>query len=450
MMMIDAIKELKTLRAALLEEASAIRNKAKSEDRLTTEDENQRFDSIMAQIDALDIGIHNSDQPGAYKGGRKSPPDSGMPLGWTYETHGGPTGVPAARITRTGGGKRYAEMFPHLRMDKGGFRDLEDYFATLHAGLSDPRLNFEASLKGGSGPEGGYAVPIQFAAMILDKSLEAELVRPRATVWPMETNERRVPSWNGSAHSSSLFGGLTASWTAESTNITESAPTLRKITLKVNKLGVYTKASNELIADGGTFEQMLGDALIQSVAWNLDHSFFRGTGAGQPLGILNDPGLVVIAKETGQANGTIVYKNLVNILARLHPMCFANSEWYCSSTCIPELLNLSVPIGTGGAHVPALLNENGKFSLLTRPVNFTEKLPSLGAEGDIVLADLSQYYIGLRADVSLEKSQHVGFQSDETAYRCLIRADGQGSWDAPITPKNGETLSWCVALGARP
>jgi len=34
-------------------------------------------------------------------------------------------------------------------------------------------------------------------------------------------------------------------------------------------------------------------------------------------------------------------------------------------------------------------------------------------------------------------------------YRVIVRVDGQGTWDKPITPKNGATLSWAVALEAR-
>jgi len=36
-----------------------------------------------------------------------------------------------------------------------------------------------------------------------------------------------------------------------------------------------------------------------------------------------------------------------------------------------------------------------------------------------------------------------------TDYRVIVRVDGQGTWDKPITPKNGAMLSWAVALEAR-
>jgi len=34
-------------------------------------------------------------------------------------------------------------------------------------------------------------------------------------------------------------------------------------------------------------------------------------------------------------------------------------------------------------------------------------------------------------------------------FRVILRADGQGSWSQAVTPKNGDSVSWCVVLQAR-
>ena len=87
--------------------------------------------------------------------------------------------------------------------------------------------------------------------------------------------------------------------------------------------------------------------------------------------------------------------------------------------------------------------------LLTRPIVFTEKLPTLGTTGDIILVDLSQYALGLRKELYLEKSNAVNWSTDLTNYRITVRANGQGKWSGAFTPKAGSTLSWCVSLETR-
>ena len=121
----------------------------------------------------------------------------------------------------------------------------------------------------------------------------------------------------------------------------------------------------------------------------LDYAFFRGTGTGQPRGVLSDPALIAVTIEAAQDADSIVYENLVNMLSRLHPSCFNRSVFICNPTCIPELLQLSMPIGTGGVMIPVLRETDGGWQIFTRPLLMSEKLPVLGDQGDIILADLT-------------------------------------------------------------
>jgi HK97 family phage major capsid protein len=219
--------------------------------------------------------------------------------------------------------------------------------------------------------------------------------------------------------------------------------------LTAQKLGCYCQASNELIADGISFEEMLGGAMKKAVSWFLDYAFIQGPGAGQPLGILAADSLITVNKESGQLASTILYENLANMYARLHPSCHKRAVWLCNSSAIPQLLQISVGIGTAGVHYPVLKEESGKFFIFGKEVIFTEKLPALGSKGDVILCDLSQYMVGLRRDLSIEKDQSPGWTEDIASYRVLLRACGQPSWDKVITPRNGSTLSWAVALQAR-
>jgi HK97 family phage major capsid protein len=357
------------------------------------------------------------------------------------------------------GKKLYRDLFPDARMDSGGFSSFDEFLRAWHSTPAqfDPRLR--ASQQEGIPSSGGFLVPEEYAAALVDKSLENEIVRPRAQVWPMAFDTRKVPALDNFDHSSTLFGGFSANWISESGAIPEQALKTRMVQLTAHKLALLGRSSNELLDDvpNAGFEAIYGASMLAAVSFFWDYYLLRGNGAGQPLGILNDPALITITKESGQAANTILYQNVVKMFARLHPACLSNAVWIANSTTIPQLLamqnivaNRANTENVGGSAVAVVTqNADGQMSLLTRPIIFTEKLPILSSQGDILLADLSQYAVGIRKGAALEKSMHAGFSTDETLFRVVTRLDGQGLWKSAITPKNGDSISWCVTLGAR-
>jgi HK97 family phage major capsid protein len=114
---------------------------------------------------------------------------------------------------------------------------------------------------------------------------------------------------------------------------------------------------------------------------------------------------------------------------------------------------MALSVGTGGA--PVWLNngvEGPPMTILGRPVFFTEKTPALGTTGDISFVDLSYYLVGDRMMLQASSSEHIAFDSDQTAYRFIERVDGRPWLQSAITPKNNSanTLSAFVQLATRP
>lgn len=405
-----------------------------------TEAQDEEYHSLIGQINDLKDDL----------GGNVIPAPLTKPGPQAYGEAGRVLTVEAEAV-KPSRGRDYKSMFGITGgLDRGGFRNFNEYLAVLSSGKYDERLsNFRAVMSETVPSSGGFSVPEEFAGWLLDASLESEIVRPRAQVWPMKSDSIKIPGWDAATHSSSLFGGLTGAWLAELGTATEVYAKMRQINLNAKKLACYTAASNELVADGIDFERQIQTALIKTISWYLDYAFIQGTGSGQPLGIINDPALITVSKENGQVVSTIVFENCVKMYARLAPQCMANAVWIANQTTIPQVLTMSLSVGTGGAPIqPAVLQQGGKFSLLGKEVLFTEKCPALGSAGQLLLVDPTQYAIGLRKEVSLDKSIHVGWTTDQASYRAILRADGMGTWDKAITPKAGDTLSWCVALAA--
>jgi HK97 family phage major capsid protein len=309
---------------------------------------------------------------------------------------------------------------------------------------------FRASMVSSVPSSGGFSVPESQSAQWLDDSIESEIIRPRATVWPMESSTRKVPGWDTADQTGgTLFGGFAMEFLAEGGEGSKQTGKLRAIMLTAKKGAIFVDISNELREDGQGFEQQLDRAMRTSIGYGLDKHFIGGTGAGQPLGIRNDPAKITVAKETGQRMDTLVYESLVKMFSRMYPAGRQRAVWFANDSTIPQLLTLSLAVGTGGNAIPVLTESNGEFRILTRPVIFTSHMPTLGDADDIMFCDLSQYCIGIRRGVTLEKSNIPGWTKDLMSYRVLLRFDGQGMWDKPITPEHGATLSWCVGLAER-
>ena len=325
-----------------------------------------------------------------------------------------------------------------------------DFFSAVFSGRFHPDLQVRA-MSIGISSDGGFLIPVETAKEIHNVSLENEIVLPNSMVIPMKTNDKKLPGLNIGDHSSNLFGGFEASYKAEAGTLSEKNPKVRSVNLSCKKLTGFMRLSRELFDDipggGGQIVDICGKGL----AWYRDKAFLKGTGAGEPLGILNSNCLVEVSKESGQSAATIIYENLTNMMSRMFAGSFKNSVWVAHQTCIPQLLQLSIAVGTGGSHIPVMTkSKDGQFEILTRPVVFTEKTETLGTKGDIMLCDFGQYLVGLREEIRLEFSPHVYFTTDEIAARLIQRHDGMPLWGEALTLEDGSTtVSPFICLAER-
>lgn len=88
--------------------------------------------------------------------------------------------------------------------------------------------------------EGGFLVPENLRSEILALSLEEGVMRPDATVIPMDSLRVPIPSIDDTTHTSSVFGGVAAYWTAEGAKLTATAPSFARVLLEANKLTAFT------------------------------------------------------------------------------------------------------------------------------------------------------------------------------------------------------------------
>jgi len=311
-------------------------------------------------------------------------------------------------------------------------------------------------LQEGTPSEGGFLVQTDFVAGVWKRMYEVSTLLQRCRNQPISANANSL-KMNAVDESSrargSRMGGVTVDWLAEGGEIGASKPKFRQIELNLKKLAGAMYATDELLSDAAALDGIAREAFAEEFAFEIDEAILRGTGAGQPLGILNSNGLVTQAAEGGQSSTTIVAENVIKMNSRLWARSQANAVWFINQDTLPQLSVMELTVGTGGIALwmPANGLAGQRYSTLYgRPVVPIEQASTLGTVGDILLLDLSQYLIIDKGGMNAATSIHVRFMFDEQVFRVVTRLDGQPVWNTTLTPANGSTTqSPYIALATR-
>lgn len=301
--------------------------------------------------------------------------------------------------------------------------------------------------------EGGFLVQQDFITEIQKVMFDQSPLLTMCRQVPISGNSNGV-KLNGvdetSRATGSRWGGVQGYWASEASTVTGSKPKFRKIELQLNKLMALYYATDELLADSSAMESVLSQAFAEELSFLAVDSIIRGSGAGQPLGILNSGALISQAKESAQAADTIVHENISKMWNRLLAPSRANAVWLINQECEPQLDAMSMAIGTGGTISPLAMEYMTKGTLKGRPVMPMEQCAALGDAGDIMLIDPTMYLLATKGAPQMASSMHVQFLYDEMTFRITYRLDGQPVINSPITPyKGANTLSSFVSLAAR-
>jgi len=338
------------------------------------------------------------------------------------------------------------------------FSDHIDYVKTIwhlnnHAD-HDKLTTLRNAASSVSPSDGGFLVPETLRSQLLQIALEESVVRPLATVVPMESARVPFPMIDSTTNQGSVFGGMIAYWGEESAALTDSSPKFGRAELDAKKLTGLSAVPNELLTDSiVSFSALVENLWPKALAFSEDAAFFAGSGVGEPLGFMgaSNSAMIAVAAESSQPSGTIVYENIVKMYSRMLPASLSRAVWICSPDALPELFTMALSVGTGGG--PIFVNSavgSAPMSIFGRPLIVSEKAAALGSQGDISFVDLSYYLVGDRQTMTASSSTDYKFANDQTTFRIIQRVDGRPWLKSAITPKNGgNTLSPFVELAAR-
>ncbi len=333
--------------------------------------------------------------------------------------------------------------------------------ASHHAGQTDERLvrlmaKSPSGLGNPIGSEGGFLVPPAFSQRILERIQQPDTLLGRTEQYSVTGNTLVFPrNHETSREHGRRHGGVRGYWLEEGDQISTSKPGFGRLRLNLHKIAVLVHVTDELMSDveGLALDQYLTRVGSDEINFLIGDAIVRGSGSGQPLGILNAGCRVTVAKEPSQAAATLRTENMVKMWTRLYAPCRARAVWLHNQDIEPQLFTMTLGVGTGGMVTylpPGGLAERPYATLMGRPLVPVEWCSSLGTEGDIILADLSQYITIRKGMIESAMSMHLRFDYDEMAFRLIFRMDGQPWWAAPLTPYQGSNTQSCfVTLETR-
>jgi HK97 family phage major capsid protein len=298
------------------------------------------------------------------------------------------------------------------------------------------------------GADGGFGIAPDFSPELMRHAYSDTSLLPKCRQFTTGGNTFIYPKDETVAWGTD---GVQAYWQAEGTSLSLSKPKIGEGTLSLNKLTVLVPVTNELLDDNAiNLGSYIGQVAPEKIADKINGAIVSGTGAGQPLGILNSGALKVVAKVSNQSTGTIVTQNVASMLAGLPAYSTQNAVWLYHATTLQQIIQLT--IGQQPVFTPVGGMNNAPFgALFGRPIFPSEQCQPLSTEGDLYLVDLTKYMAVLKAGgIQQAVSMHIYFDADITAFRFTFRMAGQPWMSAPITQKNGGgTLSPFVALASR-
>lgn len=322
---------------------------------------------------------------------------------------------------------------------KAGFNHAGEFFravANAASGRIDKRLTIQGGHQEKIGEDGGFLIPADFRTEIQRKVTGDESLLSRTRQFQTTSNTLVLPTyevapWDGS--------GIQAYWEGEASQYKESKTKFAEMSMRLHKLTAMVRVTEELLEDAPALESWVRAEAPAAMVNKVNNAIIAGSGAGQPLGVLNAGFKYKVAKEAGQLADTILFENINKMLGRILPLSLQRAVWIVNPAILPQLRLMKFTDNSPIYLPPTGLDVAPYGTLFGRPIMpMMGAVKALGDEGDIMLVDLSYYYSAVKTTgVKQDISTHIYFDTAETAFRFSMRIAGQCPFKAPVRTEFG-------------
>ena len=289
-------------------------------------------------------------------------------------------------------------------------------FGDFVAGMvgASNRADVKAALSEGTDSSGGYSVPSELLAEVIDDM--------RAATVCIQAGARTVPLSTDSTRMLKIVKDPVPTWRAENSLVSESDPNFGAVEFKPRSLAVIVKASRELLADSTNIDTAIRLAFAASMAQALDRAALFGTGQdNEPLGLLNHAIPTITMGDNGAAFTD--YNPLLDLIELYEN----NDNWDMNGRTM--VMNPTVKRQLAG-----LVNSEGDplrqpDELYQIPRLVTTNMPTDETQGSasnassIILGEFSKMMIGLRDQMRIEVLREQFADHMQYGFLCWMRAD---------------------------
>lgn len=320
-------------------------------------------------------------------------------------------------------------MYGTEESDRSFYNDIRLQYASNSEAQKALTQTYEAKAMGeGTASEGGFMVIPEVANELITIRDHASVLRTLFSSHNISVDTIRFISQDN---------GLAVAWQAEFSEKITSQFKFSEFEAHVFTAAGLAVASNQLLADSKwQIDRMINTDLAKRFVSLEEQAFLNGDGEGEPLGILNTPGVESIAHESTdtiqdlidsiQDAITSVYTNFLgapNAIV-MHPRVWAkivkareatSPSTYligAGATAFGRRGDEPIP-GYGAAPLP-------RGELHGLPVYCTPNVPTNlggGTESAVFIGDFSQGLVLDRQGVTTDKSEHVYFTTNQTVFR---------------------------------
>jgi len=246
------------------------------------------------------------------------------------------------------------------------------------------------ALSEGVDSAGGYFVPEEFLATVLDIAKDVGYVRKYGTVIKMSSDTLNIPK---------LASKPSAVWVSEGQAISTGQPVIGQVKLVAKETGLIVPVTRQLIMDSKVdVQQLIAKIIAEAIAEAEDTQGFTGDGTVF-TGVLNDTNVnVVTMPETKIGFSDITADDLINLISAVPSKVADKGAFVMHRSILATIKTLK---DGNGAY---LFNPVDK-TIWGYPVYTSDVMPALADSAAdtkfIIFGDLSYLYLGDREQISV-------------------------------------------------